>query len=75
MLFNFDRIKIVKEGCEKMKLRKWVVNTLLVIIVILTCLLGSNCDSLLLFFISRVVILAIILGIVKILDKYSDLFN
>ena len=58
-----------------MKLRKWVVNTLVVIEFILMMLLSYDCESLLLFYLGKIVILAVMVGITYILSKYSNFFD
>ena len=58
-----------------MKLRKWVVNTLVIVEAILMMFLASDCDNLTLFFISKIIILIVMLLIARVLDKHSDLFE
>ena len=58
-----------------MKLRKWVVNTLVVIEFILTMLLSYECENILLFYLGKIVILAVMVGITYILSKYSNFFD
>ena len=58
-----------------MKLRKWVINTLVIVEAILMMFLESDCDNLTLFFISKIIILIVMLLIARVLDKHSDLFE
>ena len=58
-----------------MKLRKWVVNTLIVVQFILMMLLSYECESILLFYLGKIVILAVMVGITYILSKYSNFFD
>lgn len=58
-----------------MKLRKWAVNTLVIIETILMILVASDCDNLALFFVSKIIILIIMLLIAEVLSKYSDLLE
>lgn len=57
------------------KLKKWVENLLLIIEFIIIILLSADCDSLLYFTISKIILVFILLLNFHILYNYSRLFN
>lgn len=59
----------------KRYLKKWVENLLLIIEFIIIILLSADCDSLLYFTISKIILVFILLLNFHILYNYSRLFN
>lgn len=58
-----------------MKLRKWVEYLLAIIGILMFMLLGSECDNLYIFFISKVIALTIIIFNTYVIEKYGTIFN
>lgn len=58
-----------------MKLRKWVEYLLAIIGILMFMSLGSDCDNLFIFFISKVIALAIIIFNAYVIEKYGTLFK
>lgn len=58
-----------------MKLRKWVEYLLAIIGIFMIFVLGSDCDNLFIFFISKVIALTIIIFNAYVIEKYGTLFK
>ena len=57
---------------KKLKLKKWVVNFIVIMSVLLLLLLGAECNSTFTFITSKISVLFILFLNYKILDKFTD---
>ena len=57
---------------KKLKLKKWVVNVIVIISVFLLILLGAECDSTFIFITSKISVMFVLFLNYKILDKFTD---
>lgn len=57
---------------KKLKLKKWVVNVIVIISVLLLILLGAECDSTFTFITSKISVMFVLFLNYKILDKFTD---
>lgn len=57
---------------KKLRLKKWVVNVIMIISVLLLILLGAECDSTFTFITSKISVMFILFLNYKILDKFTD---
>lgn len=58
-----------------MKLRKWVEYLLAIIGIFMFMSLGSDCDDLFIFFISKVIAIAVMIFNACLIDRYGIIFN
>lgn len=57
---------------KKLKLKKWVVNVIVIMSVLLLVLLGAECNSTFTFITSKISVMFILFLNYKILDKFTD---
>ena len=57
---------------KKLRLKKWVVNVIVIISVLMLVLLGAECDSTLTFITSKISVMFVLFLNYKILDKFTD---
>lgn len=57
---------------KKLRLKKWVVNVIMIISVLLLILLGAECDSTFTFITSKISVMFVLFLNYKILDKFTD---
>lgn len=57
---------------KKLKLKKWVINVIMIISVLLLILLGAECDSTFTFITSKISVMFVLFLNYKILDKFTD---
>ena len=57
---------------KKLRLKKWVINVIAIISVLMLVLLGAECDSTLTFITSKISVMFILFLNYKILDKFTD---
>lgn len=57
---------------KKLKLKKWVVNLIVIMSVLMFVLLGAECDSTFTFITSKISVMFILFLNYKILDKFTD---
>ena len=57
---------------KKLKLKKWVINVIVIISMLLLVLLGAECDSTFTFITSKISVMFILFLNYKILDKFTD---
>lgn len=57
---------------KKLKLKKWVVNFIVIMSVLLLLLLGAECNSTFTFITSKISVMFILFLNYKILDKFTD---
>lgn len=57
---------------KKLKLKKWVVNVIVIISVLLLILLGAECGSTFTFITSKISVMFVLFLNYKILDKFTD---
>lgn len=57
---------------KKLRLKKWVVNVIVIISVLLLILLGAECDSTFTFITSKISVMFILFLNYNILDKFTD---
>ena len=57
---------------KKLKLKKWVVNVIMIISVLLLILLGAECDSTFTFITSKISVMFVLFLNYKILDNFTD---
>lgn len=57
---------------KKLRLKKWVINVIAIISVLLLILLGAECDSTFTFITSKISVMFILFLNYKILDKFTD---
>lgn len=58
---------------KKLKLKKWVINVIVIISMLLLVLLGAECDSTFTFITSKISVMFILFLNYKILDKFTNL--
>ena len=57
---------------KKLKLKKWVVNLIVIMSVFLIILLGAECNSTFTFITSKISVMFVLFLNYKILDKFTD---
>ena len=57
---------------KKLKLKKWVVNLIVIMSVFLIILLGAECENTMTFITSKISVMFILFLNYKILDKFTD---
>lgn len=57
---------------KKLRLKKWVINVIAIISVLMLVLLGAECDSTFIFITSKISVMFILFLNYKILDKFTD---
>lgn len=57
---------------KKLRLKKWVVNVIVIISVLMLVLLGAECNSTFTFITSKISVMFILFLNYKILDKFTD---
>lgn len=57
---------------KKLRLKKWVVNVIVIMSVLLLVLLGAECDSTFTFITSKISVMFVLFLNYKILDKFTD---
>ena len=57
---------------KKLRLKKWVVNVIVIISVLLLILLGAECNSTFTFITSKISVIFVLFLNYKILDKFTD---
>lgn len=57
---------------KKLRLKKWVVNVIMIISVLLLILLGAECENTMIFITSKISVMFILFLNYKILDKFTD---
>lgn len=57
---------------KKIRLKKWVVNVIVIISVLMLVLLGAECNSTFTFITSKISVMFILFLNYKILDKFTD---
>lgn len=57
---------------KKLKLKKWVVNLIVIMSVLMFVLLGAECDSTFTFITSKISVMFVLFLNYKILDKFTD---
>lgn len=58
---------------KKLRLKRWVVNVIMVISVLLLVLLGAECDSTFTFITSKISVMFVLFLNYKILDEFTNL--
>ena len=57
---------------KKLRLKRWVVNVIVIISVLMLVLLGAECNSTFTFITSKISVMFILFLNYKILDKFTD---
>lgn len=57
---------------KKLRLKKWVVNVIMIISVLLLILLGAECENTMTFITSKISVMFFLFLNYKILDKFTD---
>lgn len=57
---------------KKLRLKKWVVNFIVIMSVLMLVLLGAECNSTFTFITSKISVMFILFLNYKILDKFTD---
>lgn len=57
---------------KKLRLKKWVVNFIVIMSVLILVLLGAECNSTFTFITSKISVMFILFLNYKILDKFTD---
>lgn len=57
---------------KKLRLKKWVVNVIMIISVLMFVLLGAECENMMTFITSKISAMFILFLNYKILDKFTD---
>lgn len=57
---------------KKLRLKKWVVNVIVIISVLLLILLGAECENMMTFITSKISVMFVLFLNYKILDKFTD---
>lgn len=57
---------------KKLRLKKWVVNVIMIISVLLLILLGAECENTMTFITSKISVMFVLFLNYKILDKFTD---
>ena len=57
---------------KKLKLKKWVVNVIVIMSVLMLVLLGAECNSTFTFITSKISVMFVLFLNYKILDKFTD---
>lgn len=57
---------------KKLRLKKWVVNLIVIISMLLLVLLGAECENTMTFITSKISVMFILFLNYKILDKFTD---
>lgn len=57
---------------KKLKLKKWVVNLIVIMSVFLIILLGAECENTMTFIASKISVMFVLFLNYKILDKFTD---
>lgn len=60
---------------KKRKLKRWVINLLMIIQFVIFIVLCSDCDNLLIFTVSKIIAMFLFLINHTILYRYTDLFE
>lgn len=58
---------------KRLRLKKWVVNVIVIISVLMLVLLGAECNSTFTFITSKISVMFILFLNYKILDKFTNL--
>ena len=57
---------------KKFRLKKWVINVIVIISVLLLILLGAECENTMTFIASKISVMFFLFLNYKILDKFTD---
>ena len=57
---------------KKLRLKRWVVNVIVIISVLMLVLLGAECNSTFTFITSKISVMFVLFLNYKILDKFTD---
>lgn len=57
---------------KKLRLKKWVVNVIVIMSVLMLVLLGAECNSTFTFITSKISVMFVLFLNYKILDKFTD---
>lgn len=57
---------------KKLRLKKWVVNVIVIISVLLLILLGAECENTMTFITSKISVMFVLFLNYKILDEFTD---
>lgn len=57
---------------KKLRLKRWVVNVIVIISVLLLILLGAECENTMTFITSKISVMFVLFLNYKILDKFTD---
>jgi Mg2+/citrate symporter len=60
---------------KKLRLKKWVVNVIVIISVLLFILLGAECENTMTFITSKISAIFLLYLNYKILDKFTDFID